>query len=151
MPHPTGMVCDPYIKLYLLPDPDKSTKQKTKVHRKTLSPNFDEGFRYRVSRRNLAKKTLSITVWDSSVLGGNSQVAQIEISNLCDFPRVANGELCPDVEAKWMDMFLCRTQHIVEDSHQTVGSVMDGPLSKKARQNRWVCPLDQCVFLQCFC
>ena len=33
---------DPYVKLYLLPDTDKITKQKTKVARRTLHPTYNE-------------------------------------------------------------------------------------------------------------
>lgn len=33
---------DPYVKVYLMPD--KKKKFETKIHRKTLSPNFDEEF-----------------------------------------------------------------------------------------------------------
>ena len=33
---------DPYVKLYLLPDADKITKQKTKVARRTLHPTYNE-------------------------------------------------------------------------------------------------------------
>ena len=32
----------PYVKLYLLPDPYKSTKKKTKVAKKTLYPIYNE-------------------------------------------------------------------------------------------------------------
>ena len=33
---------DAYIKLYLLPDAEKTTKQKTKIVRKTLAPTYNE-------------------------------------------------------------------------------------------------------------
>ena len=37
---------DPYVKVFLLPD--KKKKFETKVHRKTLSPVFNESFVFKV-------------------------------------------------------------------------------------------------------
>lgn len=42
-----GGTSDPYVKVYLLPD--KKKKFETKVHRKTLSPVFNETFVFKVS------------------------------------------------------------------------------------------------------
>ncbi|CAG2069473.1 unnamed protein product, partial [Timema podura] len=41
-----GGTSDPYVKVYLLPD--KKKKFETKVHRKTLSPVFNETFTFKV-------------------------------------------------------------------------------------------------------
>jgi synaptotagmin-1 len=37
---------DPYVKVYVMPD--KKKKFETKVHRKTLSPVFNESFVFKV-------------------------------------------------------------------------------------------------------
>jgi len=37
---------DPYVKVYIMPD--KKKKYETKVHRKTLSPVFNETFVFKV-------------------------------------------------------------------------------------------------------
>lgn len=42
-----GGTSDPYVKVYLLPD--KKKKFETKVHRKTLSPVFNETFVFKAS------------------------------------------------------------------------------------------------------
>ena len=36
------VLCDRYVKVYLLPDKSKSGKRKTKVKKHTLNPVFDE-------------------------------------------------------------------------------------------------------------
>ena len=42
-----GGSSDPYVKLFLLPD--KKKKFETKVHRKTLEPDFNETFTFKVT------------------------------------------------------------------------------------------------------
>lgn len=45
-PHPQvsedGTDPNPYVKTYLLPDPHKTSKRKTKISRKTRNPTFNE-------------------------------------------------------------------------------------------------------------
>ena len=42
VPAPGAATANPYVKMYLLPDPYKLTKKKTKVAQKTLNPTFNE-------------------------------------------------------------------------------------------------------------
>lgn len=54
-----GGTSDPYVKVYLLPD--KKKKFETKVHRKTLSPVFNETFTFKVkTKRSISKKSFLI-------------------------------------------------------------------------------------------
>jgi phosphatidylinositol-4-phosphate 3-kinase len=46
VPREGSDTADPYVKLYLLPDPNKSTKKKTKINKKTLNPTYNETVRY---------------------------------------------------------------------------------------------------------
>lgn len=46
-----GGTSDPYVKVFLLPD--KKKKFETKVHRKTLNPEFNETFVFKVSGREI--------------------------------------------------------------------------------------------------
>lgn len=66
---------DPYVKLYLEPDQDKSSKQKTKVVKKSLSPVWNEEFTYKITPDMMGRR-LHVTV---SVL----QEAHFRISARC--------------------------------------------------------------------
>ncbi|KAG7246495.1 hypothetical protein CRUP_018202, partial [Coryphaenoides rupestris] len=57
-----GGSSDPYVKVYLLPD--KKKKFETKVHRKTLEPDFNETFTFKIPYTELGGKTLVMTVYD---------------------------------------------------------------------------------------
>lgn len=46
-----GGTSDPYVKIYLLPD--KKKKYQTKVQRKTLNPEFNEMFVFKVRETTL--------------------------------------------------------------------------------------------------
>ncbi len=53
---------DPYVKLYLLPD--RKQKFQTKVHRRTLNPEFNEQFAFSAPLRDLHERVLQFSVYD---------------------------------------------------------------------------------------
>ncbi|KAM4573527.1 synaptotagmin-1-like [Odontesthes bonariensis] len=72
-----GGSSDPYVKLYLLPD--KKKKFETKVHRKTLEPNFNETFTFKVPYTELGGKTLVLTVYDFDRFSKHDAIGAVKI------------------------------------------------------------------------
>lgn len=75
-PLPDGTDPDPYVKVYLLPDPQKSSKRKTKAARKTCNPTYNEMLVYeRIPRGDLGHRMIHLRVlgdgsfWENPVLG----------------------------------------------------------------------------------
>uniref|UniRef100_A0A8C7Z9K5 Synaptotagmin-like protein 3 n=1 Tax=Oryzias sinensis TaxID=183150 RepID=A0A8C7Z9K5_9TELE len=58
--------CNPYVKLYVLPD--KSSKLKTSVKRNTTDPIYNEVVKYDIERHLLFGKRLQASVWHSGTL-----------------------------------------------------------------------------------
>jgi len=58
----SGSSCDPFIRLYLLPDEKRYLQSKMK--RKTRNPTFNETFMFTMSYNLLVERTLRITVFD---------------------------------------------------------------------------------------
>ena len=71
VPRRLQALCDPYVKVYLLPDPIKYTKRKTKIIYKTLNPTFNETITYDVAIELLTRRVLQISVWDHDHITSN--------------------------------------------------------------------------------
>ncbi|XP_060064523.1 phosphatidylinositol 4-phosphate 3-kinase C2 domain-containing subunit beta-like, partial [Ylistrum balloti] len=69
----------PYVKTYLLPDPEKQTKQKTKIVKSSTHPTFNEVIEYKMALSDVHQKTLQVSVWDHDIMKENSCLGAIYI------------------------------------------------------------------------
>ncbi|XP_043986847.1 synaptotagmin-like protein 5 isoform X2 [Gambusia affinis] len=68
----SGGTSDPFVKGYLLPDNNKSTKHKTAVERRTVNPQWNHTFTYcGLQDGDLNNICLELTVWDKEALSSN--------------------------------------------------------------------------------
>ncbi|KAM9851375.1 synaptotagmin-like protein 5 [Aulostomus maculatus] len=68
----SGGTSDPFVKGYLLPDSNKSTKHKTAVERRTVNPQWNHTFTYcGLQQGDLNNVCLELTVWDKEALASN--------------------------------------------------------------------------------
>ena len=70
---------DPYVKSYVLPDPNKSTKRKTRIARKNLNPTYNQTLSYKMSVNELQQRVVQITVWDNDSMGVNDYLGGVNI------------------------------------------------------------------------
>nr|CAD7442875.1 unnamed protein product [Timema bartmani] len=66
-----GQEPSPYVKVYLLPDPTKATKRKTKVVRRNCHPSFMEMLEYRMPLEIVQHRHLQATIWNHDSLQEN--------------------------------------------------------------------------------
>ncbi|NXQ32706.1 SYTL3 protein, partial [Alaudala cheleensis] len=60
--------CNPYVKVYLLPDKSPQNKRKTAVKKSTVDPEFDETLKYKIEYSQLSSRQLQISVWHAGAL-----------------------------------------------------------------------------------
>ncbi|RZF38830.1 hypothetical protein LSTR_LSTR000533 [Laodelphax striatellus] len=75
-----GQEPSPYVKVYLMPDPGKATKRKTKVVRRCCHPSFMEMLEYRMPLEVVQHRTLQATVWNHDTLQENEFLGGISLS-----------------------------------------------------------------------
>lgn len=75
----TGEPPHPYVKTYLLPDPIKSTKRKTKTAKSTFNPTYNEMLLYKMPASELRRRTLQVSVWSDGVMRENLFLGQVNI------------------------------------------------------------------------
>ncbi|XP_078662690.1 synaptotagmin-9-like [Branchiostoma floridae x Branchiostoma belcheri] len=73
---------DPYIKLYLLPE--RKRKFQTKVHRKTLSPIFNETFCFSVPYKDLHARELQFSIYDFDRFSRHDLIGQVTVTDLLE-------------------------------------------------------------------
>ncbi|NXW57237.1 SYTL3 protein, partial [Eurystomus gularis] len=60
--------CNPYVKVYLLPDKSPRSKRKTAVKKNTVDPEFNETLKYKMEYSQLESRQLQISVWHAGAL-----------------------------------------------------------------------------------
>jgi hypothetical protein len=73
-------VPDAYAKLYVLPDPDKRTKRKTRVATPaSAAPTWNETFVFAVAAGDKDDRTLECSVWDAGLVGDHACLGRVAI------------------------------------------------------------------------
>ncbi|KAK3098041.1 hypothetical protein FSP39_015542 [Pinctada imbricata] len=71
---------DPYVKIYLLPD--RKHKYQTKVHRKTLTPEFNEMFSFSVPYKEIQSRTLQFNIYDFDRFSRHDLIGAVVIKDI---------------------------------------------------------------------
>jgi synaptotagmin-like protein len=74
-------LCDAFCKSYLLPDKNRSSKQKTPVAKRTTNPTWNYTFIYEdVTLADLSERALELTIWDHDRLASNEFLGGVRFS-----------------------------------------------------------------------
>ncbi|NXE88330.1 SYTL3 protein, partial [Menura novaehollandiae] len=71
--------CNPYVKVYLLPDKSPRSKRKTAVKKSTVDPEFDETLKYKIEYSQLRSRQLQISVWHAGALKSRVFLGEVVI------------------------------------------------------------------------
>jgi len=70
---------DPFVKIYLNPDPKKLTRHVTQVIKKTLNPVWNETFGFDLPLEEVRKKKIRLAVWDYDFGPTNDYIGEVSI------------------------------------------------------------------------
>lgn len=84
---PKGTAPDPYVKTYLLPDSNKTTKRKTKIVSKNCHPTFMEMLVYDLPFEVIKHKALHVSIWDYDRVQENEFLGATLIPLSCDLSK----------------------------------------------------------------
>ncbi|KAJ0179212.1 hypothetical protein K1T71_004924 [Dendrolimus kikuchii] len=76
---PQGLPPNPYVKVYLVPDPTKETKRKTRVLKRNSHPSFMDMLEYRLPMEVVQTRSLQATVWHYDSLQENQFLGGVVI------------------------------------------------------------------------
>nr|CAH8873672.1 unnamed protein product [Trichobilharzia regenti] len=82
---------DPYVKIYLLPSKERSSKQKTKVVRKNNNPEWNQAIIYRdISLTSVKDIGIEVSIWDHDRFSSNDFLGGCRLN-------------CGSLNQPWMD------------------------------------------------
>jgi Ca2+-dependent lipid-binding protein len=79
---------DPYVKIYLLPD--RKHKCQTKVHRKTLCPEFNEKFAFSAPYKELTSRVLQFNIYDFDRFSRHDLIGTVVVKDILCEGSLAN-------------------------------------------------------------
>ncbi|NXG58325.1 SYTL3 protein, partial [Hemiprocne comata] len=71
--------CNPYVKVYLLPDKSPRSKRKTAIKKNTVDPEFHETLKYKIDYPQLRSRQLQISVWHAGALKSRVFLGEVVI------------------------------------------------------------------------
>ncbi|XP_076445768.1 synaptotagmin-10-like [Babylonia areolata] len=101
---------DPYVKVYLMPD--RKNKHQTKVHRKTLNPEFNETFTFTVTYEELSQRVLQFSIYDFDRFSRHDLIGAVKIKDI-----LGEGSLAKET-------FFVRDIYAAQQEKADIGEVM---------------------------
>lgn len=95
-----------YVKLYLLPDKNKSGKRKSSVHKGELNPKFDEKFTFgpALQLADFGDKVLWLSVWHRDRLSRNDFLGEILLPLSQVRQQLLSSDLCQSTGPIWYSL-----------------------------------------------